>query len=279
MFIHKFETNQFIVKPYRNKKVILLNLKGYTGKLIINSKVIYDFNDYIIVIPEGCVIAANLFKDSENGVINFITLNNHDLDFLWQKLNSLNKFIFDKKSNNYYNSTSFNKFISYKNKIFHDIVLMNQIVQEQTCMKKSRNLLLKQSVFNILVTLYINGQDINKIFKHKSEILLSEKLAHIFTKDPRKNWTLELAAQSMALSVSTLRRGLSSEDKSFSQILNNVRIGIAENYLRLGSFSILKVSNLSGFKSSAYFCTVFKKKHLITPQKFRQKCRTTIDKD
>ncbi|MHA2779997.1 helix-turn-helix transcriptional regulator [Vibrio campbellii] len=74
----------------------------------------------------------------------------------------------------------------------------------------------------------------------------------------------------MFTSPSTLRRNLSKEGGAFSHILNDVRLGISINYLTFTSYNVLKISELSGFNSSAYFCTIFKKKYGVTPQEFRK---------
>ncbi|MGR5231136.1 helix-turn-helix transcriptional regulator [Vibrio rotiferianus] len=272
MFFHKVETNHVIFKRYKTKKVILLRSFGYSGELNINKAKICDFNKNIVLIPKGSIVSAKLFKGNDQGIIELITLNSSDLNFIWNKLYGLNKFIFDKDTEEI---NAFEDFISHKDKGICDIFIMNRLVQKQRCMKAIVKQLLMQSTLNILLSLYIKGEDISIIFEYESELSLTEKLAYIFTKDPCKTWTLELAAQSMALSVSALRRSLTNEDESFSQILNNVRISIAENHLRLGSFSILKISNLSGFSSSAYFCTVFKKKHSITPKEFRERYKVS----
>ncbi|MEF1340638.1 AraC family transcriptional regulator, partial [Vibrio rotiferianus] len=124
--------------------------------------------------------------------------------------------------------------------------------------------------------LHLENKDINIVLNMKSDLSVSERLSNLLMREPRKHWTLESAALSMATSISTLRRGLSADQKSFSCILNEVRLNVAIRYLKFSNFSILKISNLSGFKSSAYFCTVFKKNMQTTPQQFRSRFRKSI---
>jgi AraC-like DNA-binding protein len=125
--------------------------------------------------------------------------------------------------------------------------------------KEIKRVVLKQSVFHLIILMYTQGYDISILFKNDYHISTSDRLAKLFIETPNRAWTVELAAKMMFTSASTLRRNLSKENSSFSKVLIDVRIGIAMKYLTFTNLSILKISSLSGFNSSTHFCTVLKK--------------------
>ncbi|WED24350.1 AraC family transcriptional regulator [Vibrio sp. JC009] len=83
--------------------------------------------------------------------------------------------------------------------------------------------------------------------------------------------SLENTARFLGMSTATLKRRLSAEGLSFSQILKVKRVNYAADKLRLTSKSIADIAFESGFKSAAHFSTAFKGVQGITPKEFRQK--------
>lgn len=57
---------------------------------------------------------------------------------------------------------------------------------------------------------------------------------------------------------------------SFTEYLQNKRISYAENLLRISNFSIKEIAEMSGFASTSYFISIFKKKHGYTPSSLRK---------
>jgi AraC-like DNA-binding protein len=91
----------------------------------------------------------------------------------------------------------------------------------------------------------------------------------MITKDPQKRWQIDDVAKLLFISSSTLRRHLHKENVSFSQLLVDVRMGLALNMLTFTSYSVAQISHRCGFGSAAYFCDAFKRKYSLTPSQFR----------
>ncbi|MGR5231140.1 helix-turn-helix transcriptional regulator [Vibrio rotiferianus] len=160
-------------------------------------------------------------------------------------------------------------FIISSGEDYENIFSINRSINFCRQANSVRNIALRQSIFHIIIKLKKEGNDIGVLFKSEDKISLSERVTKLIIENPRERWTLELASTLLFTTPSSLRRNLSKENALFSSILNDVRLGISINYLTFTEYSILKVSELSGFNSSAYFCTIFKTRYGISPQAFR----------
>uniref|UniRef100_UPI001F15A720 helix-turn-helix transcriptional regulator n=1 Tax=Shewanella algae TaxID=38313 RepID=UPI001F15A720 len=94
-------------------------------------------------------------------------------------------------------------------------------------------------------------------------------ISKMVKKKPKYNWTLQLVADKLYISPSSLKRKLKKEDATFIDVLTDTRLGLAINYLTFTNKSVSAVSEMCGFNSVTYFCTKFKKKYGVTPSKFR----------
>ncbi len=92
-----------------------------------------------------------------------------------------------------------------------------------------------------------------------------------------KKWHLDDVAKALFTTPSTLRRHLNREGVSFRQLLLDVRMGMALNYLTFSNYSVFQISHRCGFGSNAYFCDVFKRKYNMTPSQFRLQSRQSND--
>ena len=83
--------------------------------------------------------------------------------------------------------------------------------------------------------------------------------------------TLEDVAQHFHFSVphcSKLIKRFSGQ--SFSDLLENIRLQKAENYLLFTKLNIAEISDKIGFKNPESFIRMFKRRHNMTPSKFRK---------
>ena len=245
----------------------MIRADGYSGSVFINGSKIANFDQSLLVIPAESLIQCDIQKDRSDGVIELFTINKRDKAALKEKLLLINDFILDRKNNADY--------ILAKGDDLASIFALNHSLVSCHLEREVKNLTLKQSVLHLLLILYTQGYDISLLFHQACHLSVSERLTRLFLDEPMYKWTLENAAKRIFTSNSTLRRNLSRENTSFSKLLNSVRLGLAINYLTFTNFNIFKVSELSGFNSSAYFCTIFKKKYGMTPQKFRQTSKET----
>lgn len=137
--------------------------------------------------------------------------------------------------------------------------------------------LLNQSLVFILMALSEAGIDVFNVYRFNYDEPKERTIARLITQDPQRKWSVDDMAKALFTTQSTLRRHLAKEGVSFSQLLLDVRMGLALNYLTFSNYSISQIGNRSGFGSSAYFCDAFKRKYGVTPSQFRATSRREND--
>ena len=81
-------------------------------------------------------------------------------------------------------------------------------------------------------------------------------------------------ARAIGVSPSYLSKLFTGELKtSFSEYVNMIKLKEAEKLLLTTDKSITEISLSSGFSSTAYFISLFKKKHNLTPSKYRKSAK------
>lgn len=88
---------------------------------------------------------------------------------------------------------------------------------------------------------------------------------------PDGNCTIERCAAKMDVSVRTLQAKLSESNLSFSDILEEQRIGLAQSYLKQHQLSLDDVAANLGYSEQSSFGRAFKRWTGVTPKQFRQK--------
>lgn len=77
-------------------------------------------------------------------------------------------------------------------------------------------------------------------------------------------------ARALAISEATLRRRLGQEGTSFSQVVDEVRFGLACRYLRDPTLEVIEVAQLLGFREPTGFDQVFERwSGGLSPAQFR----------
>ncbi|CAK1755887.1 helix-turn-helix domain-containing protein [Vibrio crassostreae] len=107
------------------------------------------------------------------------------------------------------------------------------------------------------------------IIARASRLTVTQKVIHYIEQNIENNISLDTLASYMGMSPATLKRRLSAEDLSFSNLLKIKRIAHAATQLRTSDKSITQIAYESGFKSAAHFSTAFKTYHGKTPKDFR----------
>lgn len=143
--------------------------------------------------------------------------------------------------------------------------------------KKLKTTLLNQSLFFILMAINDAGIDVLNVFHFNYDEPKKQIIARLITGDPQRKWHIDDVAKVLFTTQATLRRHLAKEGISFCQLLLNVRMGLALNFLTFSNYSISQVSHRCGFGSTAYFCDAFRRKYSITPSHFRIKSRESND--
>ncbi len=87
---------------------------------------------------------------------------------------------------------------------------------------------------------------------------------------PGKAPSLKKLAQEEGISPEHLSRLIKKESgQTYSQLLSQLRLEQAVFLLQNTKYSIIEITELVGFKNSSYFCSIFRKKFNISPQKYR----------
>lgn len=139
--------------------------------------------------------------------------------------------------------------------------------------------LLSQCLVFILIALNNTGIDVFNVYRFNYDEPKERTIARLITQDPQRKWSVDDMAKALFTTQSTLRRHLAKEGVSFSQLLLDVRMGLALNFLTFSNYSISQIGNRSGFGSAAYFCDAFKRKYNVTPSQFRTSARKENDMD
>lgn len=98
----------------------------------------------------------------------------------------------------------------------------------------------------------------------------SEKIYKMILSDINKKWTLQICAQALHTSVSTLKRKLDAEGNAFRKIYLDARMSVSLNLLRTTTKNISTIAAESGFTSISNFSTTFGKYYGVTPKKLRK---------
>ena len=81
---------------------------------------------------------------------------------------------------------------------------------------------------------------------------------------------IDYLASKMGMSTRTLRRRLKSEDSNFRQVLEEIRYGLAREYLANTHLPMDEISSLLGYSESGNFSHAFKRWSGLSPSVWRQ---------
>lgn len=105
------------------------------------------------------------------------------------------------------------------------------------------------------------------VIERTIKVKYCDKLYNIIINDINNKWTLELCASILYVSVSTLKRRLAMEGKSFREVYLDARMNASLILLRTTKLSISDIAIESGFRSCSSFSTTFKKYFGVSPKR------------
>lgn len=105
---------------------------------------------------------------------------------------------------------------------------------------------------------------------------LVEKVRALLIGQPGRFPDIEWVADKLQVSVRTLRRRLQEENSSYQAILDEVRFGLAREYLVETALPLHEISALLGFSEPGNFTHAFKRWSGLTPKDFRRREGITL---
>ncbi|MEQ9916936.1 helix-turn-helix domain-containing protein [Pectobacterium aroidearum] len=98
---------------------------------------------------------------------------------------------------------------------------------------------------------------------------ITTQLRALISEEPEHHWTAQSAGRRLAMSEATLRRRLSAEQTRFEVLLLETRMQHAMMLVQTTSWSMQRLAEACGYKSSARFSERFKTRFGCSPTKIR----------
>lgn len=98
---------------------------------------------------------------------------------------------------------------------------------------------------------------------------ITTQLRALISEEPERHWTAQSAGRRLAMSEATLRRRLSAEQTRFEVLLLETRMQHAMMLVQTTSWSMQRLAEACGYKSSARFSERFKIRFGCSPTKIR----------
>lgn len=108
------------------------------------------------------------------------------------------------------------------------------------------------------------------LFKAQRHESLTDEVRNLLLDNPGRFPDIEAVADRLAVSVRTLSRRLGRENSSYQAILDEVRFGLAREYLKETTLPLREIAALLGYSEPGNFTHAFKRWSGVTPQEFRR---------
>lgn len=262
-------SNQISLKTFYIENPMIAMINNAKGEIYINGKSIDVTTNLTLIVPKYSQVSCDLVSQFTHQSIELHTLilGETELQSVFSLLKPLIK-----------SGAPITRHLPDYHLLTPEIVKTNFSLLKQ-CLPlahgtpSQETMFMQQCLFFILMTVYHEGVDILNIFRFNYDEPKNQAITHLITQDPQRKWHLDDVAKTLFTTPSTLRRHLNKEGVSFCQLLLDVRMGIALNYLTFSNYSVFQISHRCGFGSNAYFCDAFKRKYSMTPSQFRTQSR------
>lgn len=212
----------------------------------------------VILIPENVIHRTLYTSDYERKLLNFTT------DFIppnVEKKLDLMLYIYRNKN------------------VSNDIKrIFDEIEKEYSLMDEYSETVITNLVESLFVLLARNEN--KAILSEGNTVFVAETVRNI-SENYQKDLTLNSIAESFSVSPEHLSRTFKKETGfGFNEYLSLVRLQKAEQFLMENELkTVSEIAYACGFNDSNYFSDRFKKTHGVSPLKFRQKHKKTIEKN
>lgn len=154
--------------------------------------------------------------------------------------------------------------------------IFEELDAEYSVMDEHSEIMIKGLVERLFILLSRNE---NKAVHSGGNTTFVAEAVRCISENCQSNITLNALSESLSVSPEHLSRTFKKETGfGFNEYLNLVRLQKAEQLLEGTSKNVSEIAYACGFNDSNYFSDRFKKTHGISPLKFRQKQRKTIEK-
>ena len=107
----------------------------------------------------------------------------------------------------------------------------------------------------------------NLLFQYQPS--LRDRAKHLLGLDPSRDWRISEVTARLALSESTLRRGLRREGTSFSSLLEEVRLDRGVELVMATDMPIGQIAHDCGYHSQSRFAERFRLRYSLSPTELR----------
>ena len=247
-----------VVKEFYVRQHLIVNLSHADGYISINGRLIDVCNNNCIVIPKFSLVSCSVTRTKEKTItLSILVVDDNSMIEALSLISNTRKYIYP---------TPY--VINTPRVIVSNFDLLQRCVTNIED-EKDKHALLYQCLFFMLCAVNEAGVNVFEHYNFTHNTSKKQIIIRFITQEPQRQWTINDIAYVLGLSPANLRRYLKEEGIILRQLLLNIRMGLALNYLTFTRYSILKISHLTGFKSPAYFCYLFKQKHGMTASAFR----------
>ncbi|MHA3737783.1 AraC family transcriptional regulator [Pseudomonas sp. Eth.TT006] len=103
---------------------------------------------------------------------------------------------------------------------------------------------------------------------------VTDRLRALLTEQlPTGDFSLKSLARQLAISPRTLQRKLAAEGENFNQVLETMRMELADHYLRRTDTSIMNIALMLGYSQASSFSHAFRQARGISPVDYRKLLR------
>ncbi len=122
---------------------------------------------------------------------------------------------------------------------------------------------------DLQTSLYCQQQCQRMIDRLSKQSPFVDQVRGMLVEHPGKFPNIEKVSFQLNMSVRTLRRRLKAQDRTFQQLLDEIRFQLARDYLANG-LPVAQVADLLGYSENANFTHAFKRWSGLTPTQFRE---------
>ncbi|MEZ9177576.1 helix-turn-helix transcriptional regulator [Vibrio kanaloae] len=260
MYLRRINQDKIDLKPFFIDDAMIAIGFGYSGFVTVNGQCINFEDGKTLILPPGTLSGCEMEKKDEDGYIFILRVSEVEILNNFFKIELLYDVEYQQ-----HNKSNF---------VYQGLESTLESFEICQALKDSHNYKLipkslQQAIFTLFIEMIENKININAFFSTSNNTPKTIAISKMIKRKPKYNWTLQIVADKLYMSPSSLKRKLKKEDTTFIEVMTSARLGLAINHLTFTNHSVSRVSELCGFNSVTYFCTKFKKKYGVTPSNFR----------